>query len=169
MYNKLNLKIMKTTKIILSVFFFLLIANLGLAQTQSVANFKVNSTCNSCKMKIEGALNSTTGVSSSVLDLNTKIVTVNYDNTKVTENALANVISDKGYIVEKVAGVQKCCNGQTNANCKGKTNENCDDNKGKTNGRNNKGKTNGNCDDRNNKGKTNGNDEDNSKGKTNNN
>jgi len=166
---------MKTTKILVTVFFFLLIANFGFAQTQ-VLNLKVNANSDHCKKIIEKSLLETRGVGTASFDINTQIATINYDKSMTNETSISKVLTDKGYIVEVVK--TKCCNGQTNANCcNGKSIGKDENSRGKSNGNGNNchDKTDGN--DGNSRGKTNGNGDnchdktdgntDNSKGKTN--
>lgn len=56
-------------------------------------------TCGHCKMSVEGALKELDGVTSSEVDLETGKVSVKYDETKVTVDAMKEAVEDQGYDV----------------------------------------------------------------------
>ncbi|WP_163970290.1 copper chaperone CopZ [Oceanobacillus halotolerans] len=56
-------------------------------------------TCGHCKMAVEGALNELDGVSAVEVDLGTGKVTVTYDESQVTLEAMQEAIEDQGYDV----------------------------------------------------------------------
>ncbi|MBC5636768.1 copper chaperone CopZ [Ornithinibacillus sp. BX22] len=56
-------------------------------------------TCGHCKMSVEGALNELDGVSNVEVDLATGKVTVTYDESKVTLEAMQEAVEEQGYDV----------------------------------------------------------------------
>ncbi|MEN2465450.1 copper chaperone CopZ [Ornithinibacillus sp. FSL M8-0202] len=56
-------------------------------------------TCGHCKMSVEGALNELEGVSNVEVDLATGKVTVTYDESKVTLEAMQEAVEEQGYDV----------------------------------------------------------------------
>ncbi|RXI97907.1 copper chaperone [Anaerobacillus alkaliphilus] len=55
--------------------------------------------CGHCKAAVEGALSKLDGVAKAEVNLAAKNVTVQYENGKVTEDALKNEIEEAGYDV----------------------------------------------------------------------
>jgi copper chaperone CopZ len=145
---------MNNIKFLFSALVLLFAVQFGFAQTGAVVSFETSAHCQSCKNKIETALIGTNGVSSAVLNLDNKVVTINYDNKLTSPQKLQKIIQDLGYTTKLVA------NPNASNNNKGKTdgNDDSNNNKGKTDGgddSNNKGKTDGGDNQQNNKGKTN--------------
>lgn len=81
------------------------------------AQIKTNPSCESCKMKIEKAVNKLDGVIKSNLDLESKILTVKYDGDKVNLDIIRAKIRKVGYEADLVDGntkteakkSNKCC------------------------------------------------------------
>ena len=61
---------------------------------------KVSGNCGMCKKKIETSLK-VSGVSSAEWDKVTKILTVSYDSTKITNEQVQQKVADTGYDTEK--------------------------------------------------------------------
>jgi copper chaperone len=59
----------------------------------------VGMTCGHCKMSVEGALNDLDGVSNVEVDLATGKVSVSYDESKVTLEAMHEAVEEQGYDV----------------------------------------------------------------------
>ncbi|MFC3419348.1 copper chaperone CopZ [Salinicoccus hispanicus] len=58
-------------------------------------------TCGHCKSSVEGALNKLDGVDSATVSLEDNQVAVQYDASKVSNDALNDAIEDQGYDVVK--------------------------------------------------------------------
>lgn len=105
--------------------------NFSVAQDSEVyvatSDFKVNASCGSCKAKVENVLQETDGVQSAVLDLSSFIVSVSYDESKITENDIITKISEAGYTAEKVDSenttlkAKECSEKATKSDCCSKT------------------------------------------------
>lgn len=82
-----------------------------LAQQKDVQTVKIKTSahCNSCKETIEKALVYERGVKSAVLDMETKVVTVEYKTKHTNPAKLMKVIKDEGYEVSIVTGKKKSC------------------------------------------------------------
>ncbi|MCB9261820.1 MAG: heavy-metal-associated domain-containing protein [Flavobacteriales bacterium] len=86
------------------------------AQSKSVLiEFKVEGQCGSCKKRIEKALD-LPGISYASWDVNTKIMTVRYNDAKFGENDIHQIISELGYKTSKLSAnkvseskLPKCC------------------------------------------------------------
>ncbi len=79
---------------------------------------KTSAICEHCKETIEKALNKVDGVKSAVLNVETKIATVEYVTEKLTVDDLRNAISKAGYDADEVKRdaraykrLPKCCKG----------------------------------------------------------
>lgn len=94
-------KTMKTvTTIIMSLLFVAVFAPEVKAQQpcgDKVVTIEANMNCNSCKKTIETGLAKEKGVKAVVADLETKMVTVTYDESKVSETSLVKSIEEMGY------------------------------------------------------------------------
>ena len=76
-------------------------------QTQIVreadsVSFKVYGKCGMCKNRIEGAAKKLEGVESANWDVDSKILTVRYDSTKVEETSIHEKIAGVGHDTEKL-------------------------------------------------------------------
>lgn len=69
---------------------------------EKVIKVKTNLHCGSCKNKIEKALNKTDGILSTSADLDSKIVTINFDDAKTDDSKVTNVITELGYKAELI-------------------------------------------------------------------
>jgi len=58
-------------------------------------------TCNHCKARVENALKELDGVAEAVVDLSAAKADVDFDETKVTVEKLAETVEDTGYTVQK--------------------------------------------------------------------
>ncbi len=92
-----------TRKNLLAIFlmaFFLFSLN-SFAETKlEECNIKTNAHCNDCKTKIEKALKKQSGVMSTNLNLDNKIVSVKYDPNKTNSDKLISAITNVGYTAE---------------------------------------------------------------------
>lgn len=86
---------MKTT-ILSFVLFFISILSIN-AQVKKEIQIKTSAQCGMCKDRIEKALSYEKGISSSSLDLKTKVVTVVYNSKKISPDKIRLAISKVGY------------------------------------------------------------------------
>ena len=56
-------------------------------------------TCNHCKMTVEGAAVSLSGVGDAKVDLKAKTLTVSFDETKVDQGQIKSAVESQGYHV----------------------------------------------------------------------
>jgi copper chaperone CopZ len=82
----------------------------------SEVNIKTTATCDMCKTKIEKYVNKMEGIQKSDLNLDSKIIYVKFDKTKVTVEDIKNTIKDLGYNADEVKRderaykkLPKCC------------------------------------------------------------
>ncbi len=76
-----------------------------------------NPHCGACKEKIEKALNNVPGVNNSNVDVESKVVTVNYDANKTKPESLLKTVADLGFTASLMkddaaaapAKMKKCC------------------------------------------------------------
>ena len=66
------------------------------------ASFKVYGKCGMCEKRIEGAAKKLEGVESANWDVDSKILTVKYDGTKVEETNIHEKVAGAGHDTEKV-------------------------------------------------------------------
>ncbi|MBC8173080.1 MAG: cation transporter [Chitinophagales bacterium] len=86
-----------TMKIMIAIVAILFSANIfAQAETEKV-KIKTSAQCLTCKANIEKALNANEGVKSASMNPATKIVTVNYDGTQLTESQIRKIITMAGY------------------------------------------------------------------------
>lgn len=104
---------MKTTKYII-VGLFLAITQFAVAKSV-VKEFKVEGQCGDCKERIEKALDKP-GISFATWDVDSKILTIRFNDSKFTEDQIHTIISDLGYSTSKVKAnkeaenkLPKCC------------------------------------------------------------
>ena len=85
-------------KIIYLMCSFLLISFISIAQTPNkTETFKVYGNCGMCKKTIESSLKKKDGVVSKQWDVNTKMLTVTYDPSKITIQQIGQKVADVGY------------------------------------------------------------------------
>ena len=77
---------------------FLLISFISVAQTANkTETFKVYGNCGMCKKTIESSLKKKDGIVSKQWDVNSKMLTVTYDPSKITIQQIGKKVSDVGY------------------------------------------------------------------------
>jgi copper chaperone CopZ len=86
------------------------------ATTTETIVIQTSAQCADCKERIENALNYTNGVKFAEMDLTTKKVTVKYATSKISAQAIKEVISKIGYDAdelkakkEAIEKLPKCC------------------------------------------------------------
>ena len=83
-----------------------MIASLGLshtfAQSAKTDSFRVYGNCTLCKKRIEKALTGD-GIAKADWNVNTKMMTVSYDPTKITNDIIQNRIAATGHDTEKTS------------------------------------------------------------------
>ena len=83
---------------------------------KKTATMKVYGNCDMCKSTIEGSLKKKDGVISKKWDKETKVLTVNYESSKITPEQIGKKVADAGYDNEyatapdaKYNGLHSCC------------------------------------------------------------
>lgn len=109
-------------KILKMLFFSMVIALLSLsvqAQTKNEKSIqiKTSAVCGMCKATIEKAVASETGVKSSSLDLDTKVLTIVYNTRKTDAAKLKLAVTNTGYDADELPAQEKAYN-NLNACCK---------------------------------------------------
>jgi periplasmic mercuric ion binding protein len=107
---------MKTLKNILIIAMLTLFTGKVSAQQDSTIVIKTSAQCESCKKRIENALNFEKGVKSAVLDVTTKEATVVFDSGKTSSKKIRTAIVKVGYDADKMTAdakaykkLPKCC------------------------------------------------------------
>lgn len=88
----------------------------GCSSANSSTKFWVRSNCEMCKETIETALNGTDGVAKASLDLESHVVHVDFDSTKVKVAGLHQAVAKAGYETKEMqadagayTALPKCC------------------------------------------------------------
>lgn len=112
---------MKTTKYII-IMLLVTIGQLAIAKSV-VKEFKVEGQCGECKERIEKALD-LPGISFATWDVDSKVLTVRFNDSKYTENEIHTIISELGYATSTLKAnkeaenkLPKCCRPGGNAFC----------------------------------------------------
>jgi periplasmic mercuric ion binding protein len=78
--------------------------------------FKVTGNCEMCKKTIESSLKGKPGIKSAVWNKNTKVMKVNFDPAKISEDQVHQTIADSGYDTgqkkaadKSYSALPKCC------------------------------------------------------------
>lgn len=79
-------------------------------QSTETASFKVGGKCGMCKKRIESALKELDGIESANWDVETKVLAVKYNVSKVKENAIHEKIAGVGHDTEEVKATDKAYN-----------------------------------------------------------
>jgi len=91
------------------------------AKTETV-DIVTNLSCQSCADKITTAMNGVDGLNSTTVDVATKTVTFQYDNTKLTQKDLATKITNLGFTAGNKTSVNKeACSKKMKDACSTKT------------------------------------------------
>ena len=93
---------MKTLKNIFIISILALFAGKTSAQQDSTIIIKTSGQCESCKKRIENALNFEKGVKSAAFDVATKDVTVLFDPKKTSSEKIRTAITKVGYDADKM-------------------------------------------------------------------
>jgi periplasmic mercuric ion binding protein len=104
---------MKTIFILLSTLFL----NFGLqAQKTQEVQIQTSAECGDCKQRIEDKLNYVGGIRFAELDVPSKVLTVKFQQAKISLTEIKKIISEIGYdadeikaIPEAVQALPKCC------------------------------------------------------------
>ncbi len=101
--------IIKASAMLLFLFAFVYAAYTG---NSSTVDIKTSAKCNDCKVKIEKAVNDLKGVEKADLNLDTKVVTVEYNTTEVNPDKIRHAIADAGFDADDVKATKAgCCTG----------------------------------------------------------
>lgn len=93
---------MKTLQILAFVFTFVLTSQIAVAQSTATIEIKTSAQCEMCKDRIEKAMAYERGVKSAVLNLETKILTIEYKVSKTSPEQLREAVSKIGYDADDV-------------------------------------------------------------------
>lgn len=98
------MKTIKKISILSVISFFIFATNVAFAQTaeKKIETFKVYGNCGMCKETIEGALKKKDGVLKKNWNVETKMVTVTYDASKITLKQIKQNIANAGYDTDEV-------------------------------------------------------------------
>ena len=99
--NQTTLNLTKVKKLTLFTFFLLALTSGIRAQTDTII-IKTSAVCETCKKTIEHDLSFEKGVKSSVLDVETRQLTVIYNSSKTTPDKIRQRISKIGYDADDV-------------------------------------------------------------------
>ncbi len=92
----------------LVAFLFVSMLSFGaMAKGEKEVKIKTSAICDMCKERIEKNLTLSKGVKEAVLDLETKIVTVKYNDKKTDVGQLKKVITATGYDADEIMANQK--------------------------------------------------------------
>jgi mercuric ion binding protein len=111
--NKLKLQKMKTKSlsiISMLVLYIFVFGNVGIAQNESKiekVSIKTSAVCKQCKARLEENLPFEKGVTAVSLDLETKIVSIEFKKGKNSKEKLKKAISDLGYDADDIPANQK--------------------------------------------------------------
>lgn len=89
-------------KTILSIL-FLSMATMVMAQKTPKTlekSFQTTAECNSCKNRIEGKLNYTKGIKFAELDVPSKVLTVKFKMSKISEKEIKEIVANLGYGID---------------------------------------------------------------------
>lgn len=110
---------MKTIKATFAAVIMILLSVTVNAQTQAKpaeVKIKTSAVCGMCKKTIEKALSKEAGVQKSTLDVNSKVVTVEYDPKTTNPDKIRTAISKAGYDADNVKAdpkayknLDECC------------------------------------------------------------
>jgi copper chaperone CopZ len=105
-------------KVALLSLFFLIVLGISFAQTSNVtvAEIKTSAVCESCKERIEKNLKKVEGIISADLNVDTKILKVEFDSSKISLDEIKQRVSKIGYDADEVKRdpkaykkLPKCC------------------------------------------------------------
>ena len=96
---------------------FFVILSTGISYGQTVeAEIKTSAECGSCKERLEEKLNYTKGIKFAELDVPTKVLTVRFNQKKLSLDDIRKIISEVGYdaddvkaVAESVEKLPACC------------------------------------------------------------
>jgi periplasmic mercuric ion binding protein len=102
------MKTLKKTISFMLIVFAIMITKNGYAQaTTAEIKIKTSATCDMCKETIEKNLAFEKGIKKSVLDVDSKIVTVTYNPEKITPEKIRLAIAKSGYDADEVPADEK--------------------------------------------------------------
>ncbi len=100
---------MKTFKLFLFSFLFILIAQSGFAQSSKKETFQVSGECGMCKKKIETAAKNA-GATYAVWNVDSKKLTVKYNSTSSNTAKIQQAVADAGYDTKDVKASEEAYN-----------------------------------------------------------
>lgn len=105
---------MKLSKLLwavcLMLFTFSVVSAQDSKQAPKTIEYKVYGNCGMCKKTIDGSLNGAPGIKSASWNKNTKMMSVTYEPSKITEDQIHQKVADAGYDTEKKKASDKAYN-----------------------------------------------------------
>lgn len=81
----------------ISAVFLSLISLASCSNADTTSNFKVYGNCGMCQKTIEGAMSGVDGVEKASWNMDTKMFSVSYEKSKITEDQIKEKIAEVGY------------------------------------------------------------------------
>lgn len=111
---------MKTNFLFIAFISFIMLSAMPSQSAKtSTITFKTSAVCEDCKERIENKLNYTKGVLFAELNLDTKMLTVKFKPTVISEQQIHDLVASIGYSTDKVKrneeafnSLPKCCKGE---------------------------------------------------------
>lgn len=97
-------------KLIAFLALFLIVLHTAQAEGDKEIKIKTSAICEMCKARIERNLGLSKGVKEANLDLNNKVVTVKYNPSKTTAEAVKATITNTGYDADELPAAEKAYN-----------------------------------------------------------
>ena len=98
--------ILKNSKTFIFSILFVLMSIAAMAGNK-VVKIKTSAICDMCKDRIELVVNNLDGIKKSMLNVETKMLLVKYDATKISTEDIKKAISDAGYDADDLAANEK--------------------------------------------------------------
>ncbi len=108
-----------------------LFANVNLLAKDNKVELSTNITCQGCVNTIKTAFKGMDGVKDVSANIDAKVVTVNFDDDKISSDKIKSTIADAGYTAKDMKSCDnkdmKSCDNKDKKSCEGKDPKSCDD------------------------------------------
>lgn len=108
-----------------------LFANVNLLAKDNKVELSTNITCQGCVNTIKTAFKGVEGVKDVSANIDAKVVTVNFDDEKISSDKIKSTIADAGYTAKDMKSCDnkdmKSCDNKDKKSCEGKDPKSCDD------------------------------------------
>lgn len=106
-------------------------ANVNLLAKDNKVELSTNITCQGCVNTIKTAFKGVEGVKDVSANIDAKVVTVNFDDEKISSDKIKSTIADAGYTAKDMKSCDnkdmKSCDNKDKKSCEGKDPKSCDD------------------------------------------